>query len=307
MGDPAVPGAADNGPIGLLGCGRMGRPMVQHILAAGWTGAVFDTNAAAADGLERCVQLGSAREAGNACEIVLGCLPTAAAYEKALFGADGLIHGDRVRIYVHLGTSGPGDVGRMADAFARRGIDVLDAPITGGVSRAVAGSLVTLLSGAPTAVARTSLILSCYSSRIVEFGDRPGQAQAAKLINNMISAANLAVAVEGFLMGAKAGLPADRLFEVLSLGTGNSDALINKVAPHVLPRTFEWGSRLEVIGKDMAAWKEMADDQQAVTAISRLVHKTYEDAIAALGDREDMTSIARYLERIDGVTIGASG
>jgi len=304
MSRPTPDRADGKETIGLLGCGRMGRPILGHLLSAGWAGSVLDVNPAAAEGLPSCHRAATARAVGDECDVVFGCLPTAAAYHDALFGNHGLVEAGRVSVYVHLGTSGSGDLALIADKLGHRGIDVVDAPVTGGVARAIAGTLVTLLAGPAAAVSRVKPLIERYSTRIVEFGSRPGLAQTAKLINNMMSAANLAIAVEGLLAGSKAGLPVDRLFEVLSTGTAKSDALLNKVAPHILPRTFDWGSSLEVIAKDMAAWKEMADDQKASIPISRLVHQTYSDAIAALGYREDMTSVAKYLERIEGVLIG---
>jgi 3-hydroxyisobutyrate dehydrogenase-like beta-hydroxyacid dehydrogenase len=121
----------------------------------------------------------------------------------------------------------------------------------------------------------------------------------------MISAANLAIAVEGLLAGVKAGLPVPKLLELLRQGTARSDALENKVAGHVVTRTFDWGSSLEVIAKDMAAWREMADDVELKCPLSRLVHGTYVSAIEMLGSREDMTGITKYLEKIEGVAIPA--
>jgi len=95
------------------------------------------------------------------------------------------------------------------------------------------------------------------------------------------------------------------LVELLRRGTGNSDALNTKVVGHVLPRTFAWGGSLEVIAKDMTAWREMADSLDLECLLSRKVHETYMAAISQLGKRADMTDIARYLEGIEGVTIPA--
>ena len=122
----------------------------------------------------------------------------------------------------------------------------------------------------------------------------------------MLSAANLALAVEGLLAGVKAGVDPGALVELLRRGTGNSDALSTKVVGHVLPRTFDWGGSLEVIAKDMTAWREMADGLDLQCPLSRKVHETYMAAIGQLGKQADMTDIARYLEGIERVTIPAT-
>lgn len=293
-------------PIGLIGCGRMGRPMMSHVLAAGFHGIANDVNPRAADGLPRCRAAATPKELADVCGIVLGCVPTTRAFDEVLFGADGIASGKTASVYVHLGTTGPGHARAAAKKLGEAGIAFVDAPISGGTARAAAGSLATLVSGPKAAIEAARPVLACYSAKITEFGEEPGAAQAAKLINNMISAANLAIAVEGLLAGVKAGLPISNLVELLCQGTARSDALENKIAGHVVTRTFDWGSSLEVIAKDMVAWLHMADDVGLQSPLSRLVLGTYMSAIEMLGPREDMTSITKWLEEIEGVAISAS-
>ena len=300
----ATPGPAS--PVGLIGCGRMGRPMLEHILAGGFHGVVFDTRATAAEGLGNVHVAGSAREVADACTIVLGCVPTMAAFDAAVLGAGGIVEGRTVAVYVHLGTTGLRHVRQLATRLGAAGISLVDAPMSGGVARAVAGKLASMAAGARPALQAARPVIERYSASIVDLGPEPGAAQAVKLVNNMLSAANLALAVEGLLAGVKAGIDPGALVELLRRGTGNSDALSTKVVGHVLPRSFDWGGSLEVIAKDMAAWREMADSLDLQCPLSRKVHDTYMTAIAQLGTRADMTDIARYLENIEGVTIPAT-
>jgi 3-hydroxyisobutyrate dehydrogenase-like beta-hydroxyacid dehydrogenase len=304
MHRPLLPAAReDTSPIGLIGCGRMGRPIMSNILAAGFHGVVHDTDPRASEGLVQCRSAASSRDVANVCAVVLGCLPTMQAFDEALFGADGLVNGSSISLYIHLGTTGPGHVRSAAERLATAGITLLDAPISGGTARAASGTLATLLAGPEAAILAARPVLASYSARIVEFGAAAGAAQVAKLINNMISAANLAVAIEGLLAGAKAGLPMEELLDLLRHGTARSDALENKIIPHVATRSFDWGSSLEIIAKDMEAWHQMADDMDLKVPLSRFVHAAYAAGIEKLGYREDMTGIAKYFEELEGITI----
>lgn len=293
-------------PIGLVGCGRMGRPMLGHILAAGFEAVVHDRVVDAAAGLPATRTAATPRDVADACTIVLGCVPTIDAFDEIVAGKSGLIGGRRMRLYVHLGTTGLAHARQLAATLAAAGIHFLDAPMSGGVARAVSGTLASMVSGPSAAIDAARPLLQCYSASIVEFGDQPGAAQAAKLINNMLSAANLALAIEGILAGVKAGIAPPTLMRLLTQGTGTSNALETKVANHVITRTFDFSSSLEVISKDMTAWRAMADELELVCPLSQHVHQTYMAAIAELSSGADMTAVAKYLEGLEGVTIPAS-
>ena len=279
--------------------------MLEHIVAGGFRGVVFDTSPTATQGLANVRVASSAREVADACAIVLGCVPTVEAYDATVLGPGGVIEGSKVAVYVHLGTTGLRHVRQLAASLAAAGIALIDAPISGGTERAVSGTLATMVAGARLPLQAVRPVIELYSGSIVDLGSEPSAAQAAKLVNNMLSAAHLALAVEGLLAGVKAGIDPGTLVELLRRGTGNSDALTTKVVGHVLPRTFAWGGSLEVIAKDMTAWREMADSLDLECLLSRKVHETYMAAISQLGKRADMTDIARYLEGIEGVTIPA--
>ncbi len=279
--------------------------MLEHIVAGGFRGVVFDTSPTATQGLANVRVASSAREVADACAIVLGCVPTVEAYDATVLGPGGVIEGSKVAVYVHLGTTGLRHVRQLAASLAAAGIALIDAPISGGTERAVSGTLATMVAGARLPLQAVRPVIELYSGSIADLGSEPSAAQAAKLVNNMLSAAHLALAVEGLLAGVKAGVDPGTLVELLRRGTGNSDALNTKVVGHVLPRTFAWGGSLEVIAKDMTAWREMADSLDLECLLSRKVHETYMAAISQLGKRADMTDIARYLEGIEGVTIPA--
>jgi 3-hydroxyisobutyrate dehydrogenase-like beta-hydroxyacid dehydrogenase len=146
-------------------------------------------------------------------------------------------------------------------------------------------------------------VLKSYSNKVVYLGEKPGAAQAMKLINNMLSAANLAVACEAMLLGAKEGLDPEKMLEVLNAGTGQNSATSSKIPKHVLPRSFDYGGAMHITIKDLKAYIEEAQSQSIPTPIGAKVREIYMDASANGAEHGDMTEVMRRMEEVAGVTL----
>lgn len=290
--------------IGFLGVGAIGRPMAERMLAR-YPLVVCDVSAAARSAFAGRAQLmQSARELGAAADVVFACLPTLQSYQEAVLGADGLMAGGRMRQYIHVGTTGPDLVKQMNAVLSAGGISMLDAPVTGGVPRARSGELTVMASGPRDLFGAVEAMIRCYASAIIYLGETPGLAQTMKLINNVLSAANLAVACEVLLLGVKAGLDPRQMLEVLNSGTGQNSATLTKIPHHLLPRSFDYGGRLEIVLKDLAMFVDQAAQLGLSTPLSDLVEATYRTAIAQEGPDRDITEVIRYMERAAGVEVG---
>ena len=288
--------------IAIIGLGAIGRPMAERIAAAGLPLVVCDVREAAVAGLPDAVaRAASPEDATNRADIVLACLPSIDSHRRALTGPGGAIHGHRARIYIHTGTTGSALVAELAEAFGARGVATLDAPMTGGVPRARAGTLTVMASGPRAAFAAAEPFLKAYASTIVYLGERLGAAQVMKLINNMLSAANLAVASEAMVLGAKAGLDPEQMIAVLNAGTGQNSATLTKIPDHVLTRGFDYGGAMYITDKDLGAFAEEAAILAVPTPLGDAVRRVYHDAAEAKTD--DITTVARYFERLAGVTL----
>ncbi|HEX3881558.1 MAG TPA: NAD(P)-dependent oxidoreductase [Stellaceae bacterium] len=288
--------------IAIIGLGAIGRPMAERIAGAGLPLVVCDVREAAVAGLpESVVRAASPEDAANRAEIVLACLPSIESHRRALTGTGGAIHGSRARIYIHTGTTGSALVTELAEAFGARGVATLDAPMTGGVPRARAGTLTVMASGPRAAFAAAEPFLRCYASTIVYLGERLGAAQVMKLINNMLSAANLAVASEAMVLGAKAGLDPEQMIAVLNAGTGQNSATLTKIPDHVLTRGFDYGGAMYITDKDLGAYAEEAAALAAPIPLGDAVRHIYREAAEAKTD--DITTVARYFERLAGVEL----
>ncbi|MDK1374322.1 MULTISPECIES: NAD(P)-dependent oxidoreductase [unclassified Sinorhizobium] len=291
--------------IGFIGLGAMGAHMARHIAGAGFKLHVHDTSS---EILERFASLGasvcsSPKAVGDAADAVLVCLPTPDIVERVALGENGLVHGARAKIYVDHSTTGPSVARKVAEALAQRQITALDGPLAGGMRGAEAGTLSVMISGEEKAFDALRAVFDCYGRNVVHVGDRVGQGQALKLINNMIVGANLVVAAEATLFGIKYGLAAETILEMLNASTARSFVTEDLLEKRVLDRQFDFGFRLELMCKDLRLCVSEAEATGAPMMVSALAKQFYELAHAHGNATQDMTVVVRELERAFGVNI----
>lgn len=283
--------------IGFIGLGAMGAPMVRRLLGAGFLPVVHDANPAA---LADAVSKGAAAAAtpaavADAADIVLVSLPTPAIVRAVALGAGGLVHGSRMKIYADLSTTGARVAREVAEGLAGKGVQSLDAPVSGGPIGATNGTLAIMASGEAAAFAAAEPALRALGSNTIYVGDKVGQGQMIKLINNMIVATNLAVTCEGLAMGMKAGLDPDVLLDLLGKSSGRSFAS-DMMAPAILSRRFDFGFRLELMHKDM---KLALDEAEALGTTNLTAHgagQLWNFALAHGMGGGDVTEIAKVIE-----------
>ena len=207
--------------LGFVGLGRMGTPMTRRLLAAGNAVTVFDPVASAVQGLvaQGATAAANPREVANAADIVFASLPTPDVVRRVALDDDGVARGTRARIFVDLSTTGPRMAASLAETFARRGVRWIDSPVSGGVGGAKAGTLAVMYSGP-----RGDFDALQEQLRVIGkpfyIGPDAGLAQTMKLVNNMLSAAAMALTSEAVVMGAKAGLDPDVMIDVINAGSG---------------------------------------------------------------------------------------
>jgi 3-hydroxyisobutyrate dehydrogenase-like beta-hydroxyacid dehydrogenase len=266
------------GRVAFVGCGRMGAPMARRLLGAGAALRAYDVDeralaAAEAAGAERAA---SPADAAREATVAITMLPDPVVVERAARGDDGLLDGlGDGALWLEMSSSRPATTAALAGAAAERGAALLDAPVSGGVSGAEAGTLTIMLGGPAALVARARPLLEVLGESLVHVGDKPGDGDAAKTINNMLSATNLAAAAEALAMGIRAGLEPARLVDCVNGGTGASHAMRNKVGGQVL--TGKFGSRF-TLGqylKDLGIARGLADDQRVPTPVNSAAHAVW--------------------------------
>src|SRR5579862_1105834 len=193
--------------LGIVGVGNMGGPMANRLIDAGHHVTVYDIRPEAMASLiaRGAVRAESSRALADNADIVFFSLPTPDDVRGEALGSNGVVAGRRAKIFVDLSTTGPRTTAIVTAGLAEKGIETVDAPVSGGVSGAVKGTLAVMASGSQPLVTRLEPILAVFG-KIFYVGERPGMGQAMKLANNLLSATAMAVTAEAMVMGVKAGL-----------------------------------------------------------------------------------------------------
>lgn len=284
--------------LGWVGLGNMGGALAQRILAADLPLIVYDLAPEQMEPFKGKAELAtSAKDVADRADIVFACLTSAKTYQAAVLSKDGIIEGRRARTYVHAGTNEATVVRELEAALAPRGFQVVDAPVTGGVPRAVKGLLTVMTSGSKEAVAKAEPFIKTYASKIVHMGDTCGTAQYMKLVNNMISIGNLAIACEAMVMAHKAGLSLDAAIDVINSGSGQNSATLTKIPNAVLTRAFDHGGGMELAVKDLRAFIVEAAGMGVSTPLCDAIIKSFEQARDEEGPLADLTRVIRPMER----------
>jgi 2-hydroxy-3-oxopropionate reductase len=233
---------------------------------------------------------------------VLISLPTPQIAREVALGDDGIIRGRAVKIFVDLSTNGSIVEKQIAKALAARGIETVDAPVSGGAAGAAKGTLAVMAAGKPRVIAGVRDLLDVFGT-VFEVGRQPGQGQTMKLLNNLLSTTALAITSEAFVAGAKAGLDADMMIAVINAGTGRNSATQDKFPKSVLPRTFDFGFPISGACKDVGL---AIDECQALGVpmwVGSAARELWQYAYAQGDGKQDMTTLVTYIEKWAGVQV----
>ncbi len=293
--------------LGFIGLGNMGLPMATRLRAAGHALVVQDARHAQAQAFAAAggTAVRTAREVGDRADLVFASLPTPQALADVVGGADGLARGTRVKLLVDLSTTGPKAAIAAAEVLGAHDIGFIDAPVSGGISGAAKGTLAIMASGTPERYEQVRPLLE-QLGKPFRVGDGPGQGQAMKLLNNLLSATAMAATTEAMVLGVKAGLDPRTMLDVFNAGSGRNTATTDKFPRSVIDRSFAFGFRTVLLHKDVRLARQFADDFGTPFEIGRAVDAAWERAAAALGD-EDFTRIVEVMEQGTGVTVGSAG
>ncbi len=290
--------------IGFLGLGQMGGPMAERLLGQSFRLHVYDPSPAA---LEPFIEGGavihdSPRAVADAASIVFACLPNRDVSLSVGLGPDGVVHGKAIRVYAEMSTIGQDMIERIGAGLAEKGIEIVDAPISGGAPAARAGTLAMLAAGAPAAVEQVMPLLSLIGKEVFVMGERAGMAQIMKIVNNIIMATNLVVCSEGLAMGAKAGLDPDMMMRLLDAGTAQSFAG-SKMLSRAVSGRFDYGAALAIIEKDMSLGFDEARLLNIATPTIDRARDVWHAAYEAGRGAQDFTSILTFVAEQGGTRV----
>jgi 3-hydroxyisobutyrate dehydrogenase-like beta-hydroxyacid dehydrogenase len=291
--------------LGFVGVGRMGGPMANRLLDAGYRLCVYDVSDEATGPLvARGAELAaSPAEVASMADTVFMSLPTPdVVREVALGGNGGLINGSKVRTVIDLSTTGPGVATEVAGKLAERNIAWVDSPVSGGVTGAKAGTLAVMVSCPKPAYQKLEPVLKVFG-KLFHAGEKPGLAQTAKLANNLLAATAMVATSEVMAMGVKAGLDAKVLIDIINASSGRNSASQDKFPRAILPRTFDFGFATGLSYKDVRLCVEEAEAMGVPMVVGGAVREMLAVTRARFGAGSDFTYIARVLEEWAGVEI----
>lgn len=283
--------------IGFIGVGNIGTPMCRHLIEAEHHVVAFDVNA---DHLARIVSLGaqaadSPKAVAQACDIVFSSLPGPPEVEQVALGDNGIIAAARPGlIYVDLSTNFPATAQRVCAALAENGVTMLDAPVSGGVIGAERGSLAVMVGGDPQAFATCKPVLEHFGANVFHVG-AIGSGCVAKLVNNMVAFINMVAAGEGMVLGAKAGVDPQKLYDIIQSSSGAS--WVMQQFPHtVFAGNFTPGFTVDLAHKDLRLALEMGDALSVPLMMASLCMNVLRHLRASGRGGDDFSSLVRVLE-----------
>ena len=283
--------------VGFVGLGNMGMPMARRLAAAGYHVRGYDVSAeimreiAGHDGFTPAPGL-----TGLGTDVVLLSLPDSDVVEHVLLSEGLLDSVPEGGMVIDMSSSDPARTRDLATRAAESRVALIDAPVSGGVAGARAGSLTIMVGGSPEAFELARPMLAAIGKRVVHAGD-VGAGHAVKALNNLMSAAHLVVSSEALIAGRRFGLDPAVMLEIINGSSGRSGSTENKWPNYVLPEKFDAGFSVRLMVKDMRLALGIERATGTPSAVSEAALAAWEAALADLPSDADHTEIARWLDR----------
>jgi 3-hydroxyisobutyrate dehydrogenase len=280
--------------LGFIGLGSIGAPMAARLVAAGHRVVGFD----AAGTQERlpsdAVAAGSVEEVAAQADVVFMSLPDGKV-SRAVCYQLARAEGRRARVVVDLSTIGVAAAQECAHLLEAAEMTYVDAPVSGGVPGARAGSLAVMVGADVSVYEKIDPLLAAFAKNSFRMGDKPGDGQAMKLLNNFLSATALAATSEAVLFGCKLGLDMEQVVSVINVSSGRNTASADKFPKCIIPQTYDYGFAAALMNKDVDLYSESVEDAGTHHDIGTVIAQTWRDFVAAFPDK-DCTFIYKYLE-----------
>ena len=292
--------------IGFVGLGNMGLPMASRLVRAGFSVLAFDTDP------KRLAEFSQAtgsktgqdlREIAASADAVITMLPNSQIVNHVVDGEDGLRSGFKQGgILIEMSSGAPGMTKLLANSLGKLGVDVADAPVSGGVAKAKTGELSIMLGTNDKIAERIKPVLQAMGTSILRTGDI-GSAHAMKALNNLVSAGGFLIGIEALLIGKEFGLNPDSMVDILNASTGMNNSTQRKFKQFVLSRAFNSGFGLDLMIKDVSIALDLGKQVGANTPFASLLRELSASASALLGPGQDHTALALFAEKLAGVTL----
>jgi 3-hydroxyisobutyrate dehydrogenase len=292
--------------IGFVGIGAMGTPMTTNLAKAGYKLVVYDTDAKRTQALASTLEIevaDSLAALGALCATVITMLPDGKIVRKALCGQDDgfkdcvaatLKPGSLV---IDMSSSSPVGTRELGAVLGKRGIKLIDAPVSNGVKGATAATLAIMVGGDPALFAQVKPMLEKIGNQIFQAGPL-GSGHAIKALNNYVSAAGLIAACEAVVAGQRFGLDAGVIVDILNASSGMNNTTKNKFKQHMLSGTYGAGFFTGLMAKDVRTALEVVEATGTSSLLAKPCTDIWNKMEQDLGFNSDHTEMFRYIDKL---------
>jgi 2-hydroxy-3-oxopropionate reductase len=289
--------------IGFVGIGIMGFPMAKNLIKAGYPLITYDLNEQVlstmiCEGAERGE---SCAHVAKNCDIIITMLPNSPDVEKVVLGEQGILKGAcKGQILIDMSSITPLVSQSLARELEKKGIDMLDAPVSGGQEKAQSGTLAIMVGGKEEIFNYCKPILEVMGKPIL-VGDI-GAGGTAKLVNQAIVAVNIAIVAEALLLGKKAGVDPDSIFDAIKGGLAGSQCLTDK-APRMFRGNYAPGFRIRLHVKDLTNILQTSQALHNAMPLTAQVMEMMQTLMADGHTELDHAGLALFYEKINGISL----
>lgn len=290
--------------IGFIGLGIMGKPMCRNLLKAGYDLVVMDKNTASAKEFETSATIvQSPCEVASLTEVIITMLPNSPHVKEVILGDDGILASARKGLTViDMSSISPIVSRKICTELEKAGMDMLDAPVSGGEPKAIDGTLSVMVGGKEEVFKKYYDLMKTMAGSVVRVGEI-GAGNIAKLCNQIIVALNISAVAEALTLAQKAGVSPELVYQAIRGGLAGSTVLDAK-APLMMNRQFNPGFRIDLHIKDMGNVLETSHNLGIPMPLSAAVMEMMQVLKADGLGNEDHSSLVKYYEKITNLTVG---
>lgn len=289
--------------IGFIGLGIMGKPMAKNLLKAGYDLTVSSFNRAAQELVACGAKAGTNAEIGASCDLVLTMLPNSPQVKDVMLGENGVAaHMKPGSVFIDMSSINPVASKEIAAALAEKGVEMLDAPVSGGEPKAIDGTLSFMVGGKQEIFDRYKPVLLAMGASVVRCGE-VGAGNTTKLANQIIVASNIRAVAEAFTLAQKAGVDPELVYQAIRGGLAGSTVLDAK-GPMMIAGNDKPGFKIDLHIKDLNNALDCAHAVGAPVPVTASVQEVMQWLHANGCGQDDHSAIAKYYEHLTGLKIG---
>ena len=290
--------------VGFIGLGIMGKPMSKNLVKAGHELVVFDYNESSIKELEALGAKGakSGAQVAEQCDTIITMVPNSPHVRAACLGEGGIAEtAGKGTVVIDMSSIDPVESKSIGAELAEKGIELMDAPVSGGEPKAIDGTLSVMVGGSKATFDKYYELLMNMAGSVVYVGDL-GSGNVAKLANQIIVALNIAAVSEALTLAKKAGTDPELVYQAIRGGLAGSTVLDAK-APMMLEHDFKPGFRIELHIKDLTNALNASHSVNASLPLTAQIMEIMQGLKADGCEKDDHSAIVKYYEKVSGVSV----